>query len=34
MIDRFFPVTLNLFQGPWPALSFGAALDESSGHGC
>jgi hypothetical protein len=26
-------VTLNLFQGPWPALSFDAALDESSGHG-
>jgi hypothetical protein len=27
-------VTLNLFQGPWPAVSFGATLTERFGHGC
>ncbi|OWQ94632.1 hypothetical protein CDQ92_16285 [Sphingopyxis bauzanensis] len=29
-----YPVTLNLFQGPWPAISVGAAWNEGSGHGC
>src|SRR3546814_409645 len=32
--DPFCLVTLNLFQGPWPTLSLGAAQGERSGHGC
>ena len=32
--SHFTIVTLNLFQGPWPAVYFDAASNERSGHGC
>src|SRR3546814_1698626 len=28
-----FPVTLNVFQGPWPDLSAGTTSNEGQGHG-